>query len=146
MENIAWMWMAIGLALVVIELFVPSFFALFFGVSAIIVGLLSLMFPMLSLTVLGFLFSIISIITIAVFFKVIKPRIKTTKTIPYTDQVGIVVKVNSDAKTGVILFPSPVENKEKWDIHSVDDLILDEHYKAVGFNPETQQLEVIKQF
>lgn len=146
MENIAWMWMAIGLALVVIELFVPSFFALFFGVSAIIVGLLSLMFPTLSLTVLGFLFSIISIISIAVFFKVIKPRIKTTKTIPYTDQVGIVVKVNSDAKTGVILFPSPVENKEKWDIHSVDDLILDEHYKAVGFNPETQQLEVIKQF
>ena len=146
MENIAWMWMAIGLALVVIELFVPSFFALFFGVSAIIVGLLSLMFPTLSLTVLGFLFSIISIISIVVFFKVIKPRIKTTKTISYTDQVGIVVKVNSDAKTGVILFPSPVENKEKWDIHSVDNLVLDEHYKAVGFNPETQQLEVVKQF
>lgn len=146
MENIAWIWMAIGLVLVVVEIFVPSFFALFFGVSAIIVGLLSLMFPSISLAVLGVLFSGISVISITVFFKLIKPRIKTTNTIPFADKVGIVVKVHSDTKTGVIMFPTPVENKEKWDIHSNDDLVLDEHYKAVGFNPETKSLEVVKQF
>lgn len=49
MENMAWVWMAIGLVLVVVELFVPSFFALFFGVAALIVGALVFFIPAMSM-------------------------------------------------------------------------------------------------
>lgn len=144
MENMAWVWMAIGLVLVVVELFVPSFFALFFGVAALIVGALVFFIPAMSIAVQGIIFTVISIITIAVFFKCIKPKLKSKHTISFDNKVGIVVKVNTDSKTGVILFPTPVENKEKWNVRSETDLILDENYRAVAFDEKTNSLKVEK--
>jgi hypothetical protein len=45
-----WYWLAFGMALMAVEIFLPSFTALWFGVGAIVVGVLVLLFPDLALT------------------------------------------------------------------------------------------------
>jgi len=45
-----WYWLAFGMALMAVEMFLPSFTALWFGVGAIVVGVLVLLFPDLALT------------------------------------------------------------------------------------------------
>lgn len=45
-----WYWLAFGMALMAVEIFLPSFTALWFGVGAIVVGVLVLLFPDLTLT------------------------------------------------------------------------------------------------
>ena len=44
-----WHWLAFGMALMAIEIFLPSFTALWFGAGAILVGILLLLIPSLSL-------------------------------------------------------------------------------------------------
>jgi len=45
-----WYWLAFGMVLMAVEIFLPSFTALWFGVGAIVVGVLVLLFPDLALT------------------------------------------------------------------------------------------------
>ena len=45
-----WAWIVGGIALIVAELAIPSFFVIWFGLGALLVGLLMLVLPELSLT------------------------------------------------------------------------------------------------
>lgn len=61
-----WHWWAIALALLVIELLAPGFFFLWMSVAAFVTGGLLFLMPSLSLEMQTFLFSVLSVISIAV--------------------------------------------------------------------------------
>ncbi|MBO7655282.1 MAG: NfeD family protein [Kiritimatiellae bacterium] len=65
-------WILIGLGLAFLELLTPGFVVLFFGLSAITVGLLKLLFPDLGFTVEMLIFSGLSIAYILVLRKWVK--------------------------------------------------------------------------
>ena len=46
MEMLYWHWLVLGLLLIVAEIFVPSFTILWFGLGALVVGVLALMVKM----------------------------------------------------------------------------------------------------
>lgn len=59
-----WHWLVFGLILIIIELFAWSTFFLWIGISAIMVGILSKLFPSLSWQIQLLLFSGLSIVSI----------------------------------------------------------------------------------
>lgn len=64
----AWLWVVTGIALAALEIFLPSFFMLWLGLSAILVGAASLFLP-LDLTAQLFLWAILSIFCLVAWFR-----------------------------------------------------------------------------
>ena len=69
-----WYWLVFGVILLIAEMFVPTFFMLWFGAAAIIVALLSWLLG-LSVTTSVLLWLVLSVLFCALWFKFIQPRI-----------------------------------------------------------------------
>ncbi|MEP3247340.1 MAG: NfeD family protein [Sneathiella sp.] len=61
-----WAWWAFGIVLIIIEIFAPTFVFLWLGISAVIVGFLTLLLPSISWEYQWGLFAIFSIVSIVV--------------------------------------------------------------------------------
>lgn len=121
-----WHWVVFGLLLAALEIFVPSFFMLWLGVSAVIVGLL--------ITVIDISFStqlltwiILSILCLLTWFKYVSPLIKTKSLSGMAHErilgkIGIVIEYSEVTKRGKIRFSVPLLGNEEWDILSEDKL------------------------
>ncbi len=59
-----WYWWILGLALLILEVFAPGAFFLWMGISAGLVGLLSWLFPGLSIEWQLLIFTLVSVITV----------------------------------------------------------------------------------
>ena len=68
-----WHWIVFGLALMVTEIFLGSFFIFWFGAAATFVGLLLVPFPELSETTQIIIWAITSTAFALAWFKIIKP-------------------------------------------------------------------------
>lgn len=72
-----WHWVVGGLALTLAELAIPAFFVIWFGLSAVLVGLLLLLAPELSPTVQVGLWIVVSLGMIVLWFRVFRaPRLQ----------------------------------------------------------------------
>lgn len=69
-----WYWLALGFVLMGIELMLPSFFFMWLGISALVVGGLLFAVPDLPFTVQGTLFAIAAILSFYVSRKIIKTK------------------------------------------------------------------------
>ncbi|HCL52571.1 MAG TPA: hypothetical protein DIC37_05365, partial [Pseudomonas sp.] len=63
MELQWWIWLVFGIALTLLELVLPTFFILWFGIGAVLVALVSLAFPGLELAMQGLLWVVLSSLT-----------------------------------------------------------------------------------
>jgi len=71
-----WMWMVLGFVLLIAEMAVPGIFLLFFGASALVVGLLELAGISGPAWLQWVLFSVIAIVSMLLFRKPLLARIK----------------------------------------------------------------------
>ena len=118
--NIAyWHWLIFGLSLALAEILLVSFVALWFGVSAIIVGLLLWIVPF-SFTMQLMLWITLSIIIVFSWFKWVSPHFKN-KTFSgmsrerMIGQVGTVIEYNSVHEgRGTLRFPAPILGNDEW--------------------------------
>lgn len=118
--NIAyWHWIIFGLILSVCEIFAVSFVLLWFGVSAIIVGLLLWVIPM-SFSFQVLIWIGLSMFNVYAWFKWVSPHFKT-KTLSgmahekMIGQTGIVIEVNSVQQgRGKLRFPAPILGADEW--------------------------------
>ena len=78
-ELLYWHWLVLGLLLVVGEIFIPSFTILWFGLGALVVGLVQLLIPM-PLTVQVLLWTGSSVAFTLIWFKIIKAKMAQGKT------------------------------------------------------------------
>ena len=67
-----WVWIVGGVVLMLAELAVASFFVIWFGLGALLVGLLMLLIPTLSLTAQLATWTIASLAMVALWFRVFK--------------------------------------------------------------------------
>jgi membrane protein implicated in regulation of membrane protease activity len=73
-----WMWLAAGLVLVVAELATPGgFVIIFFGIAALLVGVLGLLGVVTSATIQFLLFSLLSVGSLALLRKRLQSRLRT---------------------------------------------------------------------
>jgi hypothetical protein len=119
-ELLWWHWMVFGLVLVGLELVVPSFTIVWFGLGACCVGLVVLLAPSLPLTAQVLLWALASTAWTVLWFRWLKPRMADrTKAGMSKDAIigerGVIVQaVNPPHGKGRIRFVVPLLGDEEW--------------------------------
>ena len=113
-----WTWVVGGIALILAELAIPSFFIVWFGLGAILVGLLMLALPHLSLTAQLAVWTLASLAMVVLWFRVfrqsfVKTRIGTADG-EVIGEIGLLVSAVAPFQRGKVRFQRPVLGSEEW--------------------------------
>jgi membrane protein implicated in regulation of membrane protease activity len=122
-----WHWVILGVLLVLGELALTTFFVLWFGVAAIVVGVILFFAPALSLSWQILIWTVLSTLLAAVWFKYLKPlSIDRTKAglsrEAIVGEVGQVISVPVENRRGRMRFPAPILGNDEWQIISNESL------------------------
>ncbi|MDG0970523.1 MAG: NfeD family protein [Porticoccaceae bacterium] len=114
-----WHWLVIGLCLVVAEIFVPSFTILWFGLGALLVGVLAMFLPM-SVSVQILIWTVFSVLFAVAWFKFIKPKMASGKQNDQSraaalGEFGMVTKLPAGDSLGIIRFSTPILDRDEWE-------------------------------
>ena len=112
-----WHWIVGGIVLVLAELVIPSFFIVWFGLGALLTGLLTLAFDM-SVTAQLATWTLASLAMVVLWFRVFKPSFVKTR-IGTADgevigEVGLLVGAVAPFERGKVRFQRPVLGSEEW--------------------------------
>lgn len=118
-EILWWQWVVLGIGLTALEIFLPSFISLWFGLGAIIVGLMAWIFPQMSVSVEVLIWIIASATFVVIWFKYFKPKmVDKTKAGVSRDAAigerGQVIKAPVDGGRGVVRFSLPILSEDEW--------------------------------
>ncbi|MFQ3345528.1 MAG: hypothetical protein ACI89A_000063 [Porticoccaceae bacterium] len=137
-ELLYWHWLVLGLLLVVGEIFIPSFTILWFGLGALVVGLVQLLIPM-PLTVQVLLWTLSSVVFTLIWFKIIKVKMAQGKTgeHAHNDAIGasgLVIKLPTQSTQGRMRFSTPVMDSDEWTFSCDTDVELGDrlHIKEIS--------------
>ena len=125
-ELLYWYWLVLGMLLVVGEIFIPSFTIFWFGLGAIVVGLLMTLVT-LSFTAQILIWTVSSVAFTALWFKYLKPKMtdRTSAGISRDaaiGEAGQVIKAPTEHSRGQVRFTTPVLGDDEWDFISDDDV------------------------
>ena len=113
-----WAWIVGGIALIVAELAIPSFFVIWFGFGALLVGLLMLALPDLSLTAQLATWTVASLAMVVLWFRVFKPSFQKTRIGTSAGEaigeIGLLVAAVAPFERGKVRFQRPVLGSEEW--------------------------------
>lgn len=120
-----WHWFVLGILLILSELILPAFAAIWFGIAALMVGILYWLFPWMSLTVQIVVWIVFSILCTVLWFKMIKPlSVDRTKAgLPREatiGQVGMVIQIGMAHEQIKVRFPMPVLGSDEWNCRSLE--------------------------
>lgn len=128
MQFLWWHWVVLGIVLTLLELAVPTFFLVWFGLGALIVGVSLLAVPALSFAWQVLVWIVCSLAFIWLWFKVFKPGFHKTRAGmskgAVLGEVGLVIRDIRPFEKGQIRFQKPVLGDEVW------ESIADEEIKA----------------
>ena len=131
-----WHWIVGGIALIMLELTMPSFFVLWFGLGAIIVGLLLLIAPGFPLSEQILLWVIASVGMTIVWFRVFnrsknKTRIGTALS-DVIGEVGLLVIETAPFQRGKVRFQRPILGAEEWPCTSDAEITIGTRVKLIS--------------
>jgi membrane protein implicated in regulation of membrane protease activity len=113
-----WTWVVGGILLVLAELAIPSFFVIWFGLGALLVGLLMLVLPELSLTAQLLTWTVASLAMLVLWLRVFKQSLHKTR-IGMADgevlgEIGLLVNAVAPFERGKVRFQRPLLGSEEW--------------------------------
>lgn len=116
MELQWWIWLVLGFGLILLELVIPTFFIIWFGIGAVAVGVIAGLVPGLSLASELLIWVVLSSLTVALWFKVFKPRKdeKRWTADAVIGEVGLLVAPVSEFQKGRVRFQKPILGNEEW--------------------------------
>ena len=114
-----WHWIVLGIALMAIEILLPSFVALWFGAAAVVVGVLLLFIPSLSVAVQVVLWVIFSILFTWLWFRIMQPlAVDRTKAglsrEAIVGEIGQVLSAPTTERRGTLRFSVPILGADEW--------------------------------
>lgn len=132
MENfqmLDWYWMVFGMILMLLELAIPSFTIFWFGLGALVVGILMLLTPGISMTWQILVWVFASTAFVIFWFRVLKPRMtdKTNSGIAREAVLGetaMVTRVPEGDRRGEVRFPVPMLGSDSWPFICDDDVAV----------------------
>ena len=113
-----WTWIVGGIVLMLAELAITSFFVIWFGLGALLVGLLMLLMPGLSLTAQLATWTLASLAMVVLWFRVFKQS--EHKTLigsaegEVLGEIGLLVGAVAPFERGKVRFQRPVLGSEEW--------------------------------
>ena len=137
-----WQWVLLGMGLMILEMFLPSFIALWFGLGAIVVGIIAWLFPQISVSWEVFIWVLASSLFVLLWFKVFKPNmVDKTKAGISRDaalgETGQVVKAPHGEGRGVVRFTMPVLGDNEWDFICEEEVLEGEKVFIKDFSGNT---------
>ncbi|MET0067214.1 MAG: NfeD family protein [Candidatus Thiodiazotropha sp.] len=130
-----WHWVVFGVALILSEIALTSFFIIWFGVAAIILGGILFTAPDLSLSWQIFIWTVLSSALAVIWFKYLKPlSIDRTKAglsrEAIIGEVGQVISAPKEERRGRLRFPAPILGADEWLIISSQPLTEGDRVKV----------------
>jgi membrane protein implicated in regulation of membrane protease activity len=112
-----WYWIVGGIVLILAELLIPSFFIVWFGLGALVVGLLALAFD-LPLAAQLATWTVASLAMVWLWFKVFKQSFQKTR-IGTADgevvgEIGLLVSAVAPFQKGKVRFQRPLLGADEW--------------------------------
>lgn len=131
-----WAWIVGGIGLILAELLIPSFFVVWFGLGALLVGLLAVLIPGLSLTVQLAIWTAASLAMVMLWFKVFKPGFHKTRigtaAGEAVGEIGLLVSAVAPFERGKVRFQRPVLGSEEWVCMADTPIAAGERVKVVA--------------
>lgn len=141
MQVLWWHWVVLGIVLMLLELAVPSFFLVWFGLGALIVGVLIAFYPTapFAFQILGWTAS--SLVFLALWFKVFKPGMyKSRAGMARGSLIGEVALVTRDIRPyekGQIRFQKPILGDEVWESVADEEIRAGERVRVLEVEGNT---------
>ena len=121
MELAWWHWMVIGLGLGLLELFVASFFVIWFGLGALLVGVAMLLIPNMAFSAQILLWTAASVAMTVLWFKVLRKDAGKTRSGQADEalgEIGVLVRavepLGVESARGEVRFQKPVMGSDVW--------------------------------
>ena len=121
MELDWWHWIILGLGLGLVELVVPSFFVIWFGLGALLVGVALLLVPAMGFTAQILLWTLASIAMTVLWFKVLRKEGGKTRSGQANEalgEVGVLVRaiepLGVASARGEVRFQKPILGSDIW--------------------------------
>jgi membrane protein implicated in regulation of membrane protease activity len=142
-----WYWIIAGICLVGLELIVPSFTIIWFGLGALVVGMLKLLWPGFSVAGQVFLWSVASICFTVTWFRFLKPKSDRTHSGTSKEAIvgesGIVIRGTEDSYgRGTVRFRISILGADEWSCYAEEVLKVGDSVRVVDI--EGQILKVVK--
>lgn len=136
-----WIWLVFGIALILLELVLPTFFILWFGIGAVLVSLVALLAPSLQLDMQGLLWIVFSSITTVVWFKVFrkKPDVRWTAD-SVIGEVGLLTASVSPFQKGRVRFQKPILGNEEWICVADSDIAAGQRVRLAAVEGNTARV------
>jgi regulator of protease activity HflC (stomatin/prohibitin superfamily) len=124
-----WHWLVFGMLLMMVEIALPSFTALWFGLGALVVGVILLVLPDIPTSTQIFIWVVLSSVFTWLWFKYLKPR-AVDKTMAglsreaIIGESGQVISLPQGDKRGELRFSVPVLGAEEWAFICSDEIAI----------------------
>ncbi|OGA05931.1 MAG: hypothetical protein A2W68_07320 [Betaproteobacteria bacterium RIFCSPLOWO2_02_64_14] len=145
MEYLWWHWVVLGIALMLLELAVPAFFLLWFGLGAVIVGVLLAAFPEMSLAFQFATWTLSSLFFIWLWFKLFKPNVHRTRAGmskgSLVGEIGLVTKEIRPYEKGQIRFQKPILGDEVWESIADQEIKVGERVRVLDVEGNTLKVD-----
>ena len=131
-----WHWVVIGVALMLVEIFVGTFSIFWFGAAAIVIGIVLVVFPDLNIAVQIIAWALLSTLFAFGWFRFLKPlAVDKTKAglsrETLLGESGQVLSPPNGEKRGTVRFPAPVLGSDEWLFISQDQLSVGDRVSVI---------------
>ncbi|WP_323003913.1 NfeD family protein [Denitromonas sp.] len=131
-----WHWLVVGIVLMLAELAIPAFFVIWFGLGAVLVGLLLLAVPALSLTTQIVMWTLASVALTVAWFRVFRTDQHKTRVgqagSGAVGEIGLLTSAVAPYQPGQVRFQKPVLGAEQWECRADDAIASGERVRVVS--------------
>jgi len=147
-QMLYWYWLVFGMLLILFELAIPSFTIFWFGLGALVVGVLLLLAPGISLTAQILVWIIASAAFVLFWFKVLKPRMtdRTKAGISREAVLGetaMVTRLPEGDRRGEMRFAVPMLGSDIWSFICVDEVVVGERVMVLDVSGNTMMVKKV---
>lgn len=129
-----WHWVVLGFVLIGIELLVPSFYLIWFGLGALVVGLLTALWPAIGGNVQIVVWTLASVVLMVLWFRFWKPRTKSragSSDTQMVGEVGLLTHAVEPFGRGEVRFQRPLAGSDLWPCFADEAIAAGERVRVV---------------
>jgi inner membrane protein len=138
-----WHWLVLGLVLIGLELVVPSFTIIWFGLGAVLVGIILALVPGFPLGAQILTWTVASALMTFAWFRFLNPRTRNyavSKT-EVIGETGLVVRAAAPGARGTVRFQLPLLGGDVWPCISDEALDVGDRVRVVDMEDRVMKVE-----
>ena len=139
-----WHWLVLGMILIGLELVVPSFTIIWFGLGAVLVSIVLAVFPGYSLSAQILTWTVASVLFTLAWFRFFNPRTNRTSagsSKVAIGEIGLVIGAAEPYAKGVVKFQLPLLGADEWPCMADESLAVGDRVRVVDVEGHVLKVE-----